>query len=281
MVEEHISNFKEDYLPKIWPAAKLLLAYVLLVAVPYLLLSFVYLKLGLQETPLIDALSSIITLAFLIYWINRKRYINLHNMFGQNVSAAFYIATTPVILGLGILLSETDNLLRSFLPMPEFWVNAFNSLLGGDSGLIYSFIAVAIVAPVVEEVLFRGIILSGFLKHYSPVKAIVVSALLFGLVHANPWQFTGAFTFGLIAAWLYMRTRVLWLCIYMHALNNSMGYVARILGLNIPGFTTGGTVVEFQPLWFNLLGVLMVSCGAWLLYKLLTSAKLTPAAPLR
>ena len=63
-------------------------------------------------------------------------------------------------------------------------------------------------------------ILRGLLLHYSAPTAIIASALLFGLVHLNPWQAVGAVALGVLFGWWYVRTRSLTLCIFGHAVNN-------------------------------------------------------------
>ena len=62
----------------------------------------------------------------------------------------------------------------------------FETLVGGP--LWGALLAVVIVAPLTEELLFRGVILRGLLLHYSAPKAVIASSLMFGLVHLNPWQ---------------------------------------------------------------------------------------------
>jgi membrane protease YdiL (CAAX protease family) len=86
-----------------------------------------------------------------------------------------------------------------------------------------------IAAPILEELIFRGIVLDGFLKQYSPMKSILISSTLFGLVHLNPWQFITAFFIGIFAGWIYYRTRSLSLAILVHASTNSCAFIARHL----------------------------------------------------
>jgi membrane protease YdiL (CAAX protease family) len=73
-----------------------------------------------------------------------------------------------------------------------------------------------LMAPVLEEMLFRGIILRSFLKRYPPGVAIVHSAAVFGLAHLNVYQFFGAMLLGGFTGWLYERTRSLWPGIALH-----------------------------------------------------------------
>lgn len=80
---------------------------------------------------------------------------------------------------------------------------------------------VGIIAPILEEILFRGIIQQGLInKGMPPYTAIILSALIFGIVHANPWQFIGASMLGLVLGWAYYQTQTIVLPILLHALNN-------------------------------------------------------------
>ncbi|QKG58965.1 CPBP family intramembrane metalloprotease [Hymenobacter sp. BRD128] len=81
-----------------------------------------------------------------------------------------------------------------------------------------------LLAPVLEEILFRGLLLRGLLRNYSPVVAIGQSALLFGVFHLNPAQSLFALLMGLMLGWLYYRTQSLALCIALHALNNLLSF---------------------------------------------------------
>ncbi|WP_103327294.1 CPBP family glutamic-type intramembrane protease [Bacteroidetes bacterium endosymbiont of Geopemphigus sp.] len=85
------------------------------------------------------------------------------------------------------------------------------------------FIAAVLLAPFCEEFFFRGILLNGLLReNISPVKAILFSSFLFGVIHMNPWQFIGAFSLGNLIGLIYFRTHSLLLCILLHALNNGL-----------------------------------------------------------
>ena len=72
--------------------------------------------------------------------------------------------------------------------------------MASDQGLLM-FIALVIAAPILEELIFRGIMLDGLLRIYSPTKAVIVSSLLFGLIHLNPatvcWRRPRGWLYGL------------------------------------------------------------------------------------
>ena len=77
------------------------------------------------------------------------------------------------------------------------------------------------MAPLFEEIIFRGIIMKGLLnKGMKPFPAILISAVVFGLVHGNPWQFIGAILLGSVLGLVYYKTKSLLLPILLHAFNN-------------------------------------------------------------
>jgi len=165
------------------------------------------------------------------------------------------------VVGMILVSSEMDNALRSVLPMPDFLANIMQELVG--TGLS-SFIVLAVVAPFTEELLFRGLLLQGFLSRYSPTKSIIWTAFLFALLHLNPYQFFPTLAVGLFLGWLFYRTRSLWPCILVHALGNSLIFVSQYLPFAIKGFNTGLVgKVQFQPWWLDGLGVLCVCAGIW------------------
>lgn len=139
------------------------------------------------------------------------------------------------------------------LPGAEAFQEMMLSMIGDN--MIFAFITVAIAASLLEEVLFRGIILDGFLRNYSPWKAIIWSAFLFGLVHMNPYQFIAAFSIGIIMGWIYWKTGSLWLCILVHFLNNSFGFILSwILGVPLKSAMKTSEMVGGENRYMFLLG---------------------------
>lgn len=71
------------------------------------------------------------------------------------------------------------------------------------------FLVFVVFGPIVEEIVFRGVVMGGLMTVTNGVVAVVVSAAIFAGMHATGGaaQVTGAFIFGLVAGWLYLRTR--------------------------------------------------------------------------
>lgn len=118
--------------------------------------------------------------------------------------------------------------------VPSMWLQEqlpeLPNLLNNEFDLIlkdrWGYIVVGLLAPLVEEVVFRGAILRSLLKwsrnHWV---AIAVSAVLFAVVHGNPAQMPHAFLVGLLLGWMYYRTDSIVPGVAYHWVNNSIAYV--------------------------------------------------------
>jgi membrane protease YdiL (CAAX protease family) len=98
----------------------------------------------------------------------------------------------------------------------------------GQGNLLLALIGIVILPPLVEEITFRGILLERFAVKWRLGVAIIVSAILFGILHADP---VGAGMFGVVTALLYLRTGSLWPGIIIHFVNNLVAVIAiRVAG---------------------------------------------------
>jgi len=179
-----------------------------------------------------------------------------------------------------ILLSEVDNLIRIILPTPERILRIFNDISSVSEHVWSSLFLLVLVAPVTEEVMFRGLMLRAFLRRFKPGAAFVLSSVLFGMVHLNPWQFVSASALGMLFAWWYARTQSLVPSLIGHALANAMVVGHAWLPFEVRGFNASDPVAgsELQPAWFDALGVLLLAAGLWL-FQRATPAMLAPVEP--
>jgi hypothetical protein len=116
-----------------------------------------------------------------------------------------------------------SSFLQELMPeLPNLVEEEFDMILRNRWG----YFAVGLLAPVCEELVFRGAILRALL-HWTPRHwgAIAISALLFALIHANPAQMPHAFIIGLLLGWLYYRTDSIVPGIVYHWINNSIAYI--------------------------------------------------------
>lgn len=106
-------------------------------------------------------------------------------------------------------------------PMPDTASEALLKMVHTTGG----YFAIAILAPLAEEIVFRGAIV-GRLAQVAKNRwaAILVSALLFALVHGNPVQMPHAFVIGVFLGWLFLRTGSIIPGVVFHWMNNTIAY---------------------------------------------------------
>jgi membrane protease YdiL (CAAX protease family) len=168
---------------------------------------------------------------------------------GMRYGSLFHASKTPVAAVIGTLILPvlcivpalilavwTLTLILQQLPMGH-WQEALCNQMMSDE--LVALVTVCLIAPVVEEMLFRGIILRAFLVQYSRSQAIVGSAILFGVAHLNIFQFVAAVLVGSISGWLYERTRSLWPSIILHMAFNGVSMLLY--------YANEGAAEEWQP----------------------------------
>jgi uncharacterized protein len=161
----------------------------------------------------------------------RITYRALFHPATHSVAATLTLVTAPILLmvpGLVFLAGAGNTIVQWLFPMTADDIARFEETMA--PGVVPVLFA-CLVAPVLEEMLFRGVILRGFLRRYPRTFAILWSAALFGIAHLNLYQFMTAFTIGVVGGWLYERCRSLWPCILLHATYNSFvtGYYAWLV----------------------------------------------------
>ena len=91
-----------------------------------------------------------------------------------------------------------------------------------------NFVVVALVAPVVEELTYRGLGFAAVRDAYGAGAAVVVTAAAFGLAHGLVVALPVLTIFGLILGWLRLRTESLYPPIILHALFNGIALIASV-----------------------------------------------------
>ena len=89
-------------------------------------------------------------------------------------------------------------------------------------------LAGAVAAPVGEDVFFRGFLYNALKRKLNVPAAIVLSGLIFALVHFGPLAILVIFPMGMVLAYAYEKTQSLWITICMHATHNGLTFVLAI-----------------------------------------------------
>jgi len=167
--------------------------------------------------------SSVISSVLTIAWFAWRKWTPL---------SRGYVASRPWTALIWVVMLTVGTILPSLWLQDQFnfsMPDSTEKLLTGVLSKPVGYLAVGVLAPVVEEMVFRGAILRTLLKCFSHRwhwTAILISALLFGLVHGNAAQFAHALLIGLLLGWTYYRTDSIIPGIVLHWVNNTVAYVA-------------------------------------------------------
>lgn len=112
---------------------------------------------------------------------------------------------------------------------------------------VLSFISVVITAPVLEEFVFRGLLLTRWTLKWSLQTAIILSSALFAVGHL---EIVGAFAFGYIFALVYVRTKSLFTCIAVHSANNLLAWTLMAIAASAGPTEAPPTIQDLQSGWW-------------------------------
>lgn len=144
------------------------------------------------------------------------------------------------MLSIGFILPTEFIYERIQLEMSDNMVELFSGIMKQPLG----YLILGILAPITEEIVFRGALLRVLLETFGHQKrwiAIVISALIFAVIHGNVAQGTHAFIGGIALGWLYMRTRSVLPGIVLHWVNNSIAYIT----FNLLPDMSDGKLIDF------------------------------------
>ncbi|NMB30980.1 MAG: CPBP family intramembrane metalloprotease [Clostridiales bacterium] len=178
------------------------------------------------------ALPIIILIALLGY----PRFSRVHPLYpGSQYNMMQSIKLFPfawvTTMGINLFTIKLFEYLSRWFGIPES-TNPIDSMVPTTtSGWVIAVIYICICAPIFEEIFYRRIIL-GSLRRYGDTFAIVISAILFGIMHGNFSQFFYAFALGLIYGYIVIRSNSILPAILLHALNNSISTFALYISSN-------------------------------------------------
>lgn len=184
--------------------------------------------------PLKKILLGVGSTLFIFYFAYRRAGVPLRELFPMKYFNL--LAILPLITFFWAaqnIITEINLAFDKILPPPSWFWELFNKVFESDFGVYGAILKVVIVAPIIEELIFRGAIMYGLMRNYSKFTAVFVSALMFALFHLNPWQFPATFTLGLLLGFLRIRTNSMLPCIAGHSINNGLALIAMLFGAEI------------------------------------------------
>lgn len=149
-----------------------------------------------------------------------RRLRGVRGKIGHFSAAGF----NPVILLWGLVLMFACSVV--FEPVLSMLPDVPNVYGSGAWALL----TVVVMAPLFEEVIFRGVIFESVRAKRGVVAAWIISSVVFGIVHVHPTIAVNAVIAGFLLGFIYTATRSLWATIILHAVNNGIAYLMMISG---------------------------------------------------
>lgn len=167
--------------------------------------------------------------------------------------ALLIIAIQPLVIYLGYW--------NSLLPIPETLENLqvsqyemIEDFLSSDGIIWFGLLNIALIPAICEEILFRGYVFRSFEKSWSPMVAVIVSGLIFGLFHIQLGNIFPLATLGIVLALITWLSGTIWPAIIAHFINNG---AAVLVGSQYPELLFQEMTAEsLPPLWILVASIL-------------------------
>ena len=158
----------------------------------------------------------------LIWFLIHKKQPVIKRLRLNSVPNEILYLTVIFSFGVIVLSDEIDRIIQILIPAPDYILD-LNGLLKPESlgGFILLFTAVVVIAPLGEELLFRGFLQQFLEKYWKDItRAILVTALFFAIIHMNPYWFIQIYFLGIILGFLAWKTGSVLPPLILHGMNN-------------------------------------------------------------
>jgi len=167
----------------------------------------------------------------------------------------FLVAT----LGMMIINGPLSRVFVDMFPKSaEYYMETIGGIIT-EFPLWAALLIAAVFAPLLEEVLFRGVMLVSFLKRYPAIVAILFSSLFFAAAHFSPFHVVGTILIALLLGYGMYITKTLWVPILMHVLNNGLSI---LVGRYYPEIGA-----QLDQYWMIIPGTIILAGALLVIYK--------------
>lgn len=143
----------------------------------------------------------------------------------------------PATIAVAFVVSQINTRIMAGFGINEIYNAIMSEDVGAYSGyqIVLLYVSGALVPAFCEELFFRGRILANLIP-YGKTGAVIISAILFALMHQNPYQILYTAAAGIMLGMIYIKTGSIWLGTVIHFLNNAYSVTLDVLYSNVGGF---------------------------------------------
>lgn len=165
-----------------------------------------------------------------VYFLTAKQKPILKSLRINLISIKTFKYSFIFSLGILIIIDALDRIIHRIVPTPDYIID-LGKIMQPEStlGYIFLFLAVVIVAPIGEEILFRGFLQKFLEEHWKDItRAILITSLFFAMIHFNPFWTIQIYLLGVVLGFLSWKTKSVIPSILLHSLNNGSAYILSI-----------------------------------------------------
>ena len=193
------------------------------------------------------------------YFFVVKNNFSRKKVFRLNpVSKDVIISAILIGLALTVLSDEVDRIIQIFFPMPDIILEAIETSLkiNSISDFLIITISAVFLAAFCEELLFRGFLQTSLENTFDITKAIMLTALIFAIVHFNPWWTIQLILFGIFLGVVAWKTNSIIPSIIIHFMNNAIALIFNNLNESqLEWYLTKNHVSPFVIIFALIAGV--------------------------
>ena len=180
-----------------------------------------------------------------------------------------YIWSILFLIGVSTISAFFIDLLSRLWTPADGGIEAVTEMIFSGS-LWATVISTVIMAPIMEELMIRGLSLNKLLSGTKKWTAIIVSSIIFGVIHMNLLQGLNAIVLGIVLALVFIKTRSIIACMLCHAANNLLSVIGGVLVIK------DVANLDTINLWVNIGCIVLGIIGAFFFFKA-KDAELAPA----
>ena len=176
----------------------------------------------LMEMTFVAGLATLL-IFWLVFLIRRKKFtkeVCLHKIPVKGIlpialmAACFNVITTVVV---------------SYFPWPQSWMDSYIANSSAIDGSLMAWLTAVLMAPVLEEIVFRGLMYTRLKKGLPVIAAAIVTSLAFGIAHGTIIWAIYTFIFSMLLIWVFEKFQSLAACIVLHMAYNLSGMALSVV----------------------------------------------------
>ena len=164
-----------------------------------------------------------LVLFWLVFLIRRKKFTKEVCLRKFPVNGILPIAV------LAACFNVVTSVIITYFPWPQSWADSYAASASSIDGSLMSWLTAVLMAPVLEEIVFRGLMYTRLKKGLPVIVAAIVTSLAFGIAHGTIIWFIYTFIFSLVLIWVFEKFQSLGACIVLHMAYNLSGMALALI----------------------------------------------------